>query len=50
VYRRTDDAEKLIKTLQDVDVQLVDCMTQIKDMATEKELNKKELEELKDAA
>jgi hypothetical protein len=50
VYRRTDDAEKLIKAHQDADVQLVDCMVQIKDMATKKELNKKELEEIKYAA
>jgi hypothetical protein len=49
VYYHADDAEKLIRALQDADVQLVDCMTQIKNMATEKELNKKELEKLKDA-
>jgi hypothetical protein len=27
VYRRSDDAEKLIQALQDADVQLVECMT-----------------------
>jgi hypothetical protein len=26
-YRATDDAEKLIKALQDADVQLIECMT-----------------------
>jgi predicted LPLAT superfamily acyltransferase len=45
-----DDAEKFIKALQDAHEQLVECMTQIKDMATEKELKGKELEELKGAA
>jgi hypothetical protein len=50
VYRCSDDAEKLIKALQDPDLQLVDCMTQIRDMAAEEELKKKELEELKNAA
>jgi hypothetical protein len=42
--------EKLIKALQDADLQLVDCMTQIRDMAAEEELKKKELEEIKNAA
>jgi hypothetical protein len=32
VYRRSDNAEKLIQALPDVDVQLVECMTQIKKM------------------
>jgi chromosome segregation ATPase len=50
VYHCSDDAEKLIKALQDAYVQLMECMTQIKEMAAEKEQNKKELEELKDAA
>jgi Asp-tRNA(Asn)/Glu-tRNA(Gln) amidotransferase C subunit len=50
VYCRSDDTEKLIQALQDVDVQLVECMTQIKEMAAAKEQNKKELEELKGAA
>jgi peroxiredoxin family protein len=50
VYRATNDVEKLIKVLQDADVQLAECMTQIKDMAAEKELKDKELEELKGAA
>jgi hypothetical protein len=49
VYRHSDDAEKLIKALQDSDAELVDCMMQVKEMVTEKELNKKELEELKEA-
>jgi hypothetical protein len=50
VYCRSYDAEKLIKALQDADAKLVECMTQIRDMATEKELKDKELEELKGAA
>jgi uncharacterized protein YjcR len=50
LYRAIDDAEKLIKVLQDADMQLAECMTQIWDMATEKELKDKELEELKGAA
>jgi hypothetical protein len=40
---------KFIQALQDADVQLVECMTQVREMATEKEQNKKELEELKGA-
>jgi hypothetical protein len=47
VYRRSNDAEKLIKALQDADLQLVDCLMQIRDMAAEEELKRKELEELK---
>jgi hypothetical protein len=50
VYCHSDDAEKLIKVLQDVDMQLIECATQIRDMAAEKELKDKELEELKSAA
>jgi hypothetical protein len=33
VYRHSDDAEKLIKALQDADMQLVECATQMRDMA-----------------
>jgi hypothetical protein len=44
-----DDAEKLIKVPQDAYMQLAECMTQIRDMAAEKELKDKELEELKGA-
>lgn len=36
--------------LQDVNVQLVDCMNQIKSLAEEKALRDKELEELRGAA
>jgi hypothetical protein len=50
VYRYSDGAEKLIKALQDADAKLVERMTQIRDMAAEKELKDKELEELKGAA
>jgi hypothetical protein len=50
VYRHSDDVEKLIKALQDADMQLVECATQIQDMAAEKELKDKELEELKGVA
>jgi hypothetical protein len=49
VYHHSDDGKKLLKALQDADLQLVDCMTQIRDMAAEKE-PKKELKELKNAA
>jgi archaellum component FlaC len=49
LYRATDDAEKLIKVLQDADMQLAECMTQIRDMAAEKELKHKELKQLKGA-
>jgi hypothetical protein len=38
VYRRSDDAELLMKQLDDADKQLVQCMQQIKSMAKEKEL------------
>jgi DNA-binding transcriptional MerR regulator len=41
---------KLIRALQDADVQLVECMTQIKELTAAKEQNKKKLEELKGAA
>jgi chromosome segregation ATPase len=50
VYRFSDDMEKLIQALQDADVQLMECMTQIREMTTTKEQNKRELEELKGAA
>jgi hypothetical protein len=49
VYHHSDDAEKLIKVLQDAYMQLVECATQIRDMAAKKELKDKELEELKSA-
>jgi chromosome segregation ATPase len=50
VYRRSDDTEKLIQAFQDADVQLVECVTQIKELTTAKEQNKRELEELQGAA
>jgi peroxiredoxin family protein len=50
VYHRSDDAEEMIQALQDADVQLVECMTHVREMAVEKEQNKKELEERKGAA
>jgi hypothetical protein len=50
LYCATGDVEKLIKALQDADMQLAECMTQIRDMVVEKELKDKELEELKGAA
>jgi SMC interacting uncharacterized protein involved in chromosome segregation len=50
LYRHSDNMELLAKQLEDADVQLVECMEQIKDMAAEKELKDKELEELKGAA
>jgi hypothetical protein len=36
VYHHSNDAEKLIQALQDANVELVECMTQIKKMAAEK--------------
>jgi hypothetical protein len=33
VYHHSDDVEKLIKALQDADMQLMECATQIRDMA-----------------
>jgi hypothetical protein len=50
VHCHLDDAEKLNKVLQDAHMQLVECVTQIRDMAAQKELKDKELEELKGAA
>jgi hypothetical protein len=50
MYHRSDDAEKSIRALQDANVQLVECMTEVREMAAKKEQNKKELEELKGAA
>jgi hypothetical protein len=50
LYHHSDDVELLVKQLEDADVQLVECMEQIRDMAAEKELKDKELEELKGAA
>ena len=50
VYRYTDDLERFDKMLKDADKQLVEAMTQIKDMAEEKDLRKKELDDLKAAA
>jgi hypothetical protein len=50
LYHHPDDVELLAKQQEDAEVQLVECMQQIRDMATQKELKDKELEELKDAA
>jgi hypothetical protein len=53
IIRNMDDEInylKLIRALQDADVQLVECMTQIKELTAAKEQNKKKLEELKGAA
>jgi hypothetical protein len=49
VYCHSDDVENLFQAFQDADVQLVECMTQIRDMTAAKEQNKRELEELKGA-
>jgi hypothetical protein len=43
VYRHSDDVEKLIKALQNTDMQLIECATQIWDMAAEKEQKIKNL-------
>ena len=50
VYHYTDDLEKFGKLLKDADKQFVEAATQIKKMAEEKELQEKELDELKAAA
>ena len=50
VYRYTDDLERFEKMLKDADKQLVEAMTQINYMAEEKDLRKKELDDLKAAA
>jgi hypothetical protein len=42
--------ELLSKQLEDADVQLVECVQQIKNMVEEKETREKELEELRSAA
>jgi peroxiredoxin family protein len=46
----TDDLELLAKKLEDVDVQLIECLQQIKNMAEEKETRENELEELRSVA
>ncbi|RLM69895.1 hypothetical protein C2845_PM17G02260 [Panicum miliaceum] len=45
-----DDVERLEKLLKDTDVQLVECMKQIKLMAEEKVSRQKELKELQEDA
>ena len=50
MYRYTDDLEKFGKMLKDADKQLIEAMTQIKNMAEEKDLREKELGKLKAAA
>jgi hypothetical protein len=50
VYRRTDEVEKLSKIQSDCDKQLVQSMEQIKDLAAERDLQAKELADLKTAA
>jgi hypothetical protein len=47
LYHATDHVELMVKKLQDVDMQLVECMEQIQKMAAEAELKSKELEELR---
>jgi hypothetical protein len=50
LYRCTNDVVLLVKQLEDANVQLVECLQQIKNMAEEKETREKELEELRSAA
>ena len=50
VYRRIDEVEKLSKIQSDCDKQLVQSMKQIKDLAAERDLQAKELADLKTAA
>ena len=50
MYRRADEIEKLTNIKKDADRQVIDTMQQIKNLAAERDLYKKELDELKIAA
>ena len=50
MYRRADEIEKLTNIKKDADCQVIDTMQQIKNLAAERDLYKKELDELKIAA
>jgi hypothetical protein len=50
LYRCPDDMELLDKQFKDADQKLVQCMQQIKSMAEEKELRRKQLDNLQEAA
>ena len=50
VYHHTDEVEKLSKMKDDADVQLLQCMQQIKDLAAERDFQAKELTEFKTVA
>ena len=50
MYHRTDEIKKLTKIKEDADRQLVETMQQIKDLATKRDLHKKELDKLKATA
>jgi hypothetical protein len=50
VYHHSDDVQLLMKQLEDVDKQLIECMQHIKLMAEEKELRQKQLKDLQGTA
>ena len=50
MYRRADEIKKLTNIKKDIDCQIVETMQQIKNLAAERDLYKKELDELKIAA
>jgi len=50
MYRHADEIEKLTNINKDTDKQLVEAMQQITDLAAERDLQKKELNELKAAS
>lgn len=50
VYRCPGEVERLTKIMEHADVQLVQCMQQIKNLVAEKDICNKELADLKTAA
>ena len=50
MYRRTDEIKKLTNIKKDTDCQLVETMQQIKNLAVERDLYRKEINDLKVAA
>ena len=50
LYRRTDEIKKLTNIKKDTDCQLVETMQQIKNLAVERDLYRKEINDLKVAA
>jgi hypothetical protein len=50
LYYCSGEVETLMKKLEDIDKQLMECLQQVKSMAEEKNLKQKQLEELQGAA